>query len=190
MPAAQPAKRVTPPRDRRAKIRKYALGNKYVASSTYGVGSFVPTDPAKARRTRAVATAPDRQRGTPEIAAQARRDRAIGRLLAQSQLVDSASFAQRMHFTRQALHKARRANRVFSVQFEGRRYFPTFFADPAYERQQLESVSRILGELPGESKWQFFTTPKASLGRLTPLEALAGGKYSLVRAAAESFAQR
>jgi hypothetical protein len=170
------------PRDRRAKIRAHGAGNKY---------GFLPSDPARARRKRAVATALERQRGSSEVTAQAaRRDRAIGRLIGQRQLVDSPSFAQRMHFTRQALHKARRANRVFSVQFEGKRYFPTFFADPTYERQQLESVSRILGELPGESKWQFFTTPKASLGRLTPLEALAGGKYSLVRSAAESFAQR
>ncbi|MEM5300181.1 hypothetical protein VSR82_39070 [Burkholderia sp. JPY481] len=35
-------------------------------------------------------------------------------------------------------------------------------------------MSRALKELPGASKWAFFTNPRRSLGGLTPLEVIGG----------------
>ena len=67
---------------------------------------------------------------------------------------------------------------------------PDFFLDSRYERRQLEQVSKALGELPGASKLQFFTTRKASLMEQTPLDALARGQFSRVRTAAQGFAER
>lgn len=105
-------------------------------------------------------------------------------------LVDPAAFVERRNVTRQALSKALKAHRVFYVEVQGRRYFPRFFVDPTLERRQVEDVSKALGELPGASKLQFFTTGKGSLAGKTPLEALADGQYSRVRAAAQGFAER
>jgi hypothetical protein len=87
---------------------------------------------------------------------------------------------------RQALSKALAARRVFFVEHQGARYYPSFFADPKYERRQIETVSKALGDLPGGAKLAFMTTPKASLAGRTPLEALAVGEVAAAKAAAEA----
>ncbi|MBI3154368.1 MAG: hypothetical protein HYZ20_03070 [Burkholderiales bacterium] len=131
--------------------------------------------------------------GDRRLVSQVERDRAgkfLSRLVSDGVLVEPAGFAEALHITRQALSKALSAQRVFYVEVGGQRYYPSFFADPRYERRQLESVSKALGELPGASKLQFFLTKKASLEGLTPLDALAQGRYSRVRTAAQGFAER
>ncbi len=104
-------------------------------------------------------------------------------------LLDSSDFANRLNWTRQALSKALRANRVFSLEVRGNRYFPAFFTDPRHERRHLEAVSRLLGDVPGGSKWLFFTTPKGSLAGLTPIQALDKGQLVAVKATVERFSQ-
>jgi len=104
-------------------------------------------------------------------------------------LLNPSDFTKRLNWTRQALSKALRANRVFFVEARGDRYFPAFFTDPRHERRHLEAVSRMLGDVPGGGKWLFFTTPKGSLSGLTPLQALDKGQLVAVKAAAERFTQ-
>lgn len=117
-------------------------------------------------------------------------EKSMRKLVEDSLLVDPTAFVQRRNVTRQALSKALAARRVFYVEVEGRRHFPTFFLDSRYERRQVEEVSKALGDLPGTSKLQFFTTGKASLEGRTPLEALAAGQFPRVRTAARGFAER
>src|ERR1700730_11471460 len=105
------------------------------------------------------------------------------------ELLDSRNFTKRLNWTRQALSKALRANRVFFLEARGDRYFPAFFTDPRHERRHLEAVSRMLGDVPGGGKWLFFTTPKGSLSGLTPIQALDKGQLVAVKAAAERFIQ-
>jgi deoxyribodipyrimidine photolyase-like uncharacterized protein len=105
------------------------------------------------------------------------------------ELLDSSNFTKRLNWTRQALSKALRANRVFFLEARGDRYFPAFFTDPRHERRHLEAVSRMLGDVPGGGKWLFFTTPKGSLSGLTPIQALDKGQLVAVKAAAERFTQ-
>lgn len=57
-----------------------------------------------------------------------------------------------------------------------------------YQRAQLEAVTKVLGDLPGGAKLQFFLTRKGSLGGATPLEALAQGKLQKVKDVAAAFA--
>ncbi len=131
--------------------------------------------------------------GTDPLLPPAERDKAnqaMQRLVDEGQLVPPAALAEGLKFSRQALSKALKAQRVFYVDVQGRRHFPAFFLDPRYERRQLEDVCRALGELPGASKLQFFLTRKASLQGVTPLEALAAGQFSRVRTAAQGFAER
>jgi hypothetical protein len=114
---------------------------------------------------------------------------ALLKSIQRQELLDSPHFTQRLQWTRQALSKALRANRVFYVEVRGARFFPAFFTDPQHERRHLEAVSRLLGVVPGGGKWLFFTTPKGSLAGLTPLQALAKGELVAVKAAAMRFMQ-
>ena len=111
-------------------------------------------------------------------------------LVARKAVVSSGELTDILRISRQALSKAVKANRIFSVEVGGENYYPGFFADPAIDRRKLEKVSKILGELGGWQKWQFFTTPKGSLADLTPLEALKKGQYERVVTAAAGFAER
>lgn len=117
-------------------------------------------------------------------------DQHVQRLLQDKTLFEPGAFADRLGWTRQALSKALTARRVFFVESRGTRYYPAFFADPRYERRHLEAISRLLGDLPGSAKLQFFMAPKASLGGATPLDALLRGRYAVVREAAEAYVKR
>ena len=111
-------------------------------------------------------------------------------LVSNKKVVSSGEMTTALSITRQALSKAVKANRFFVLTVGGEDYYPGFFADPDLDRRQLESVSKALGDLPGWEKWRFFTTPKSSLIRLTPLEALKKGMYRQVLTAATGFAER
>lgn len=104
-------------------------------------------------------------------------------------LIATNRYAEEAGLTSSALDKALRAHRIFAVELAGERYVPGFYLDERYEKRQLESVCRALGDLPGGSKLQFFVTSKGSLGGRTPLEALAQGKLSAVRRTAQGFAE-
>jgi len=90
-------------------------------------------------------------------------------MISKGDLLDSAAFAERMGWTKQVLSKALAAHRVFFLEVHGLRYFPAFYADRLQERRNLEAATKVLGDLPGSSKLQFFTNPRGSLSRLTPL---------------------
>lgn len=128
-----------------------------------------------------------------DIWAKEKRQKAVKnleRLLKKGTLISTGELMDQLGWTRQALSKARKARRVFSVEIKGEPYYPAFFADPQYERRQIEAVSKALGDLPGTSKLQFMLTPKGSLDSLTPLEALSKGKVADVKIAAEGFLGR
>ena len=112
------------------------------------------------------------------------------RLVATEAVVPSVKIIAQLGITRQALSKAVLAHRMFYLEVGGENYYPAFYADAHLERRQLERVAKRLGELSGAQKWQFFTTPKASLNKLTPLEALRKGQYASVLTAAAGFAER
>jgi hypothetical protein len=115
--------------------------------------------------------------------------REFRRGLIKRQLLLSADLQAALSLTRQAVSAAARARRLFTVDVEGQSYFPAFFADGRVDRATLENVSRILGELPGWTKWDFFTTAKGSLGDINPLEALRKGKVEEVNRVAAAFAE-
>lgn len=109
--------------------------------------------------------------------------------LAAGRLLGSADMRERLGISRQALSAAVRAQRLFVLAGpSGDFLYPAFFADARHDRAVLERVSRALGSLPGGAKWEFFTTPRLSLGKRTPLQALAKGQVEEVLAAAAAFA--
>ncbi|WP_322104838.1 hypothetical protein [Paraburkholderia sp. J41] len=111
-------------------------------------------------------------------------------LVREQHLMKPATFLEHLGVTKQALSKAVKAGRIFGVEVGPTTYYPAFYLSLEVDRKRLQKVTQELGSLPGWSKWQFFTQPKGSLGRRTPLEALAAGMVTDVMAAAKGFAER
>ena len=105
-------------------------------------------------------------------------------------LVGEAEFAQSLNWSARAVAKAVSAGTLFVVKQDGQQLYPSFFADGTLKRRQLIAVSRMLKDLDGFTKWQFFVVGKGFLGGITPLEALREGKLRQVKTAAEGYAER
>jgi hypothetical protein len=111
-------------------------------------------------------------------------------LVESGKLLPAAKVWEVLGVTRQALNKAVASGRIFTVDVGAAQYYPAFYLTGDVDRKMLAKVTQLLGSLPGWSKWQFFTTPKASLGNITPLKALSRGKVEQVAKAAAAFAGR
>lgn len=130
----------------------------------------------------------------------------FGRLLASGKLLESSRFQEQLGWTRQALSKAVLAGRLFYLEVRGARAYPAFYLDLRYNRKDVETVTKLLGDPSGGNKWLFFTTHKASLARSdaeprvgrvlaasqarTPLQALEDGDFERVKRAAAGYAER
>lgn len=107
------------------------------------------------------------------------------------ELIAAQDLAHRLEVSSQAVSKALKAGRLFALEGRGGRLlYPAFYSDDKISRRVLESVTRALGDIPASSKWQFFTTPKASLGGVTPLQALQRGDRQAVMVTAAGFVER
>ncbi|MYM92520.1 hypothetical protein [Duganella vulcania] len=111
----------------------------------------------------------------------------IVELAASGQLVELVRMAEQLGVTPQAVLDAEATCRIFSLEGINGKLYPAFYASTRLNRVLLEAVSSRLDRLPGASKWQFFTTPRLSLGGKTPIEALEAGENDLVVAAAAAF---
>ena len=100
-------------------------------------------------------------------------------LLANGELLESAEFQKQAGWTRQALSRAVLAGRIFYIEVEGIRAYPAFYLDLRYNRKDVESVTKLLGDISGGSKWLFFTALKGSL-------AIAGAVSAEARGAPEA----
>lgn len=109
----------------------------------------------------------------------------------EGRLLTSTALAERLEVKTQALSKAVGSHRMFTLDGpSGRKFYPAFFAHPGVDRERIETVCQALGELPGPSKWEFFTSPRESLKNLTPIDALERGMLTQVLRAATAFVKR
>ena len=106
-----------------------------------------------------LADAPGDLRLPPQRAIIAEMDATPGQL-EHFQLIDVVEFSRRMSRSSNQIAESINRNRVFFVECAGTRLFPEFFADRRYKRHHLYEVCAQLGDLPGGSKVQFFSTPK------------------------------
>ncbi|MBU9340235.1 hypothetical protein [Burkholderia multivorans] len=159
------------------------------ATVTFGIAAAATRDRTEPGRAK-----PEPRSSAHESAALAERERLVlperQALVASGRLLPAAEVWTALGITRQALNKAVASGRIFTVDVGAAQYYPAFYLAGDIDRKTLGRVTQQLGDLPGWSKWQFFTTPKASLGRLTPLKALAQGKVEQVTRAAAAFAER
>jgi hypothetical protein len=105
-------------------------------------------------------------------------------------LVGEEEFARSMGWSAGSVDKAVSAGTLFVVKQNGQQLYPSFFADGTLKRRQLIVVTRMLKDLDGFTKWQFFVTGKGSLGGATPLAALREGRLRQVKVTAEGYAER
>ncbi len=106
----------------------------------------------------------------------------------EGRLIPTTKLAELLHVQTQTINAAKQKNRLFSFRIGGRTdYYPAFFADESYQREHLEEISVLLGDLPAASKLDFFTSRKRSLSGDSPLDALKKGLLDEVRNVALSF---
>lgn len=154
-----------------------------------GSGRVKPSRAAPETRPQTLSTLDDNQAFMDKLSQQSLANRA--RQLEDGMLLTSADICSRRQITRQALSRAVKDGRVFWLDGpSGMQLYPHFFAKQKPDRLVFEKVSRALGNISGGSKWQFFTTPKRSLGGISPIQALDQGVVDTVIAAACAFGER
>lgn len=124
---------------------------------------------------------------TPMAKLREQANQGLRKLVGEGVLMSRGAFQDERAITRQALSKAQQERRLFHVEVDGEKYFPSFFVDSRYDRAKLEAVSKALGELPGATKLHFFLHKRGSLAGATPLEAITSGNYQKVLNAAEAL---
>lgn len=112
-------------------------------------------------------------------------------LYERGELLGAEQMCERLAIDDVALRQAVGDGRMFWVEGpSGEHWYPGFFVDHAGVRHDIERVAVALNPLPGAVKWAFFTTPKYSLHRQTPVKALRGGQAASVLRTAVEFAER
>lgn len=111
-------------------------------------------------------------------------------LIAKGKLLQLGDFLAASGISEQRLTRDLAAGRIFNVDIGTDAYYPAFFLVNELDRKALASVVRRLGDLTGWSKWSYFTTPNASLGSSTPLQALMRGDAKLVLRSAAAFVEQ
>jgi hypothetical protein len=119
-----------------------------------------------------------------------RRRSARHSLVAEGKLLRAAIVCQALGITERRLAKDVVSRRFFVVEIGGDCYYPAFFLVNELDRRQLAKVVRRLDGLTGWAKWRFFTKPKASLAKLTPLQTLLHGEVNQVLQTADAFVER
>lgn len=113
------------------------------------------------------------------------------RLVQNRAVLTGEELALALGVSQQNLCGAVQAGRLFGLDVDGDQYYPAFYATQGIDRTKLERVIKVLSGLGGWSQWQFFTTPKNSLGNITPLQALQRKRmFAAVLRCACGFAER
>ena len=103
--------------------------------------------------------------------------------VAAGELVDIATLAALLGWSVESVAAAEKQGRLFSIEADGIRYFPRFFADAGVDHRAVELVFRLLAPLGSWSAYHFLMSRKVSLRGATPLEALREGRFEDVERA-------
>ena len=120
----------------------------------------------------------------------ARRQAQLSRaeLVKSGHLVNADVFCNLLGINLLELQAGHSEKRYFGIEVGEEFYYPSFYADSTLKRSEIEAISELLLDLDGGVKWQFFSTPKLTLNGVTPLTALAQGRFQDVAFAAGGFA--
>jgi hypothetical protein len=111
-------------------------------------------------------------------------------LVKEGKLLREEDFCLAAHISEKKLNKYVASGQIFSADVGTEPYYPAFFLSRMIDRDDFAKVIRRLGDTPGWSKWDFFTTPTEALGGSTPLQLLKIEEVKTVLKAAVDFAKR
>lgn len=111
-------------------------------------------------------------------------------LVAEGKLLRASGFCAASGVTERKLGKDIASGDMFSVDIQANAYYPAFFLIDELNRKELAKVARRLDDLAGWDKCDFFTSPNAALGNLTPLQALVCGEVRQVLRTAVALIQK
>jgi hypothetical protein len=111
-------------------------------------------------------------------------------LNAEGGAIGASETAARLHITRQAVDKRRRAGKLLAVELGRRRWlYPTW---QVQDGQVLPGLEEVLSDLSTHDPWMqlgFFLSGDYRLGERTPLDALRQGRLADVRTAARAYGE-
>lgn len=111
-------------------------------------------------------------------------------MIRRGEVIPVEAFLERSGRPRYKFAKDVCEHRIYTLDSGDVPYVPTFFLDSTLDQRRVRRVNRMLASC---SEWEchhFWTLPKCSLARLTPLEALRAGRSADVMRAAAGFASR
>ncbi|SED79115.1 hypothetical protein SAMN02787142_3846 [Burkholderia sp. WP9] len=93
-------------------------------------------------------------------------------MIASGELIPEAEFRRRGGLTARRLAMLLADDSVFTIEVDGVEYYPAVLADPALDRDRLQAVCRIIVPAPPDSRLDFLTSRRGSLGDRSPLQML------------------
>jgi hypothetical protein len=111
-------------------------------------------------------------------------------LNAEGGVLSASQMASRLHITRQAVDKRRRAGKLLAVELGRRRWL--YPAWQVADGQVLPGLEEVLSDLSEHDCWiqlGFFLSGDYRLGEKTPLDALRRGRLQDVRMAARAYGE-
>ena len=107
-------------------------------------------------------------------------------MIASGELISEADFRQRLGVTPRRLIKLLTDGSVFTLEVDNVEYYPALLAEPGIDHNRLQAVCRIIVPAPPDSRLDFLTSRRGSLGDRSPLQMLSNDSdfKSLQQAAA------
>jgi hypothetical protein len=93
-------------------------------------------------------------------------------MVANGELISEADFRHRLHLTQRRLSKLLADGSVFTMGVDDAEYYPAVLAEPDLDHNRLQVVCRIIVPAPPDSRLDFLTSRRGSLGDRRPLEML------------------
>ena len=94
------------------------------------------------------------------------------KMIREGELLAENEFRRRRGVSLSQLPRLTASGSVFSIEVDGKAYYPALLVDPAYDLRRLASVCRVLWPAPPDLRMDFLTSGHGALGGITPLQAL------------------
>jgi hypothetical protein len=91
-------------------------------------------------------------------------------MIASGELISEDDFRQRIGLTQRSLSKLLADDSVFTMTIDDVQYFPALLAEPTQNGKRLQEICRIIEPAPPDSRLDFLTSRRGSLGERRPLD--------------------
>ncbi|WP_368623609.1 hypothetical protein [Paraburkholderia sp. BR13444] len=93
-------------------------------------------------------------------------------MVRRGELLPSCEFIERLGVSEKRLSRLLDDGSTFAIEVDGAPYYPALLAEPGHDHKRLQSICRILVPAPPESRLDFLSSPRGSLGDRRPLDML------------------